>query len=108
MQPRAALDKRFPGCVLESQLRSRRVLAVIDDATRPRFWSGLVEHQTEPRIGDPAHPTRVDAVSPRLAVDNAAERAFRQPRHPGDAPAEPGEETADIELAASDPDLEPP
>ncbi len=84
------------------------MLAVIDDAARPRLGSGLVEHQTEARVRDPAHPARVDAVPSRLAVDDAAERSFRQPRYPGDAAAEPGEEAADVQLAAADPDLEKP
>ena len=49
---------------------------------------------------------RVDAVAPRLAVDDAAERSFRQARHPGGAAAEPRQQAGDIELAAADPDLE--
>ena len=106
MQPRARLNERVPRRVLEGEFRGRRMLAVIDDAARPRLGSGLVEHQAEARVRDPAHPARVDPVPPSLAVDDAAERSFRQPRDPGDPAAEPSEEAADIQLAAADPDLE--
>ena len=66
------------------------MLAVIDDAARPRLRSGLVEHQAQAGVGDPAHPAGVDPMTPRLAIDDAAERPFRQSRHPSDASAETG------------------
>src|SRR5207244_1374240 len=101
-------DKRLPRRVLEAEFRGRRMLAVINDAAGPRLRPGLVEHQTEARASDPSHPAGVNPVPAGLAVDDAAERSFRQPRHPGDAAAETGEQATDIELAAADPDLQEP
>src|ERR1700741_4505085 len=47
-------------------------------------------------------------MTPRLAIDNAAERSGREPRSPGDPATQPREQAADIEFAAADPDLEKP
>ena len=108
VQPRAGGDQRFPRCVLEAQLRGGRLLAVVDHAGVARRRPGLEEHQPEPRVGDPADEAGIDPVAPRLAVDDAAERPFRQSRHPGGAAAEPRQQAGDIELGAADPDLEQP
>ena len=48
----------------------------------------------------------IDAMAARLAGDDAAERPFRQPRHPGGAPPQPRQHAGDIELAAADPDFD--
>ena len=82
------------------------MLTVVNDAAGSRLGPGLIEHQTEACIGNPAHPACVDPVSPSLPVDNAAERSFGQSRYPRNAAPEPGKQTADIELAAAHSDLE--
>src|SRR5439155_14044816 len=62
----------------------------------------------EPRFLDPAHPAGINAVAAGLAIDDAAERSSRQPRHPGDTPAEARQNTTDVQLAAADPNPELP
>ena len=108
MDARAGLDQRLPWRVLEAELGGGRVFAVVDHAGIARRRPGLKKHQPEPRALDPAHISRVDPMSPRLALDDAAERPLRQPRHPGDPPPEPRQQAADIELGAADPDFEQP
>src|SRR6266566_4602103 len=101
-------DQRLPGRVLETELGSRRMLAVIDHAGVARRRARLEKHQSEPCLGDPADKARVDAVAPCLAVDDAPERPLRQPRHPGGAASEASQHAGDVELAAADPDLQIP
>src|SRR5205814_747320 len=77
-----------------------------DRAGVARRRARLEEHQTETRPGHPADMARIDAMAARLAIDDPAERSFREPRHPGDLAAEPRQNAADIELAAADTSLE--
>src|SRR6516162_1909647 len=108
MQPRARLNQCVPWRILETELRGGGMLPIIDHAARPRLRSGLIKHQPKPRPVDPADPAGVDAVAPRLAIDDAAERSCRQTRDPGDSAAEASEEAGDVELAAADPDFQQP
>src|SRR5215470_9929500 len=79
MQPTTRLNQRLPGRILETELRSRGVLAIVNDTTGARQRSGFVEHQPQTGIFDPPYPARIDPVPPSLAIDNAAERPDRQP-----------------------------
>src|SRR5580704_4952844 len=107
-QPGARLNQRLPRRILEGELRGRRMLAVVDDAAGSRQRSGFIEHQPQAGIIDPPDPAGVDPVPPRLAIDDTAEGPGRQSRHPGDTTSQPREQTADVEFAAADPDLEKP
>src|SRR5207249_2414549 len=93
---------------LESKPGGSGMLAVVDDASVSRCRAGFEEHQPEPCFLDPAYPAGIDPVATGLAIDDAAERPLRQPRHPGDAAAEPRQHATDVELAAADADLELP
>src|SRR2546430_856466 len=106
VNPAARRDQRFPRRILKRERRRSGMLAVIDDAGVARRRARLEEHQTETRPGHPADMARIDAMAARLAIDDPAERSFREPRHPGDLAAEPRQNAADIELAAADTSLE--
>ncbi len=82
------------------------MLAIIDDTGVARRRSGLEEHQPEPRAGNMADKSRIDAVAPRLALDDAPERPVRDARHPGRAATQTRQQAGDIQLAAADPDIE--
>src|SRR5215472_11522210 len=105
VDPRACLNERLPRRILEPELRGRRIFAVVNDAAGSRQWPRFIEHQPQPGIFDPPHPTGVDAVAARLTIDDAAERPGGKPGQPGHTSPEPRQQAADIELAAADADL---
>src|SRR5205085_7855327 len=92
--------------ILKRERGRSGMLSIVNLARVARRRARLEEHQAEARPGHPADMARIDAVPARLAIDDPAERSFRQPRHPGDLAAEPRQNAADIELAAADTGLE--
>src|SRR4051812_29549964 len=106
MDTGAGGDQRLPGGILECHLGGGRALAIIDDTGIARRWSGLEEHQPEPRAGNMANESRIDAVAPRLALDDASERPVRDARHPGRAAAQTRQQAGDVQLAAANSDIE--
>src|SRR5205807_4050965 len=106
VNPAARRDQRLPRRILKRERRGGRMLSIVNHARVARRRARLEEHQAEAPPGHPADMARIDAVAARLAIDDPAERSFREPRHPGNPAAEARQNAADIELAAADTGLE--